>query len=341
MKIAKNIPLKRHSTFNVGGNADYFLSVRNKDELREAIHTARMMGVPFLVVGECSNILFSDEGFRGLIIRNDIKGYEFFEKKGNLYVGVGAGENWDAFVSRMVKDGVYGLENLSGIPGSVGATPVQNVGAYGKEVADHIAWVEVFNTDTYETELFSNRQCTFGYRDSFFKTEEGRKYVITEVGFRLSREGSPNISYKDLTRYFNENDVRPTVPEVRKAVLSIRSKKFPDLNQYGCGGSFFKNPIIEKNVLRTLREKYKDLPYYQVGENAYKVPLAWLLEHVVPWKGVTRKTVGVYKEQPLVLVHYGGGTASELKSLADDIAHSVSRETNILITPEVSLIGNF
>lgn len=341
MKIAKNIPLKRHSTFNLGGPADYFVRVDNRMELREAVSLSKAMEVPFLIVGELSNILFSDRGFGGLVIQNNIKGYEFFEKNDHVYVGAGAGENWDQFVKNMIDRDLYGLENLSGIPGSVGATPVQNVGAYGREVADVISWVEVLNTDTLETELFSNRQCNFNYRDSFFKTRPGKKYVILEVGFKLRKDAVPNIQYKDLMNYFNERDIRPTLESVREAVLAIRKNKFPSLNKYGCGGSFFKNPIIEKSVLRKLQNTYKDLPYYQVDNNAYKVPLAWLLEHVVPWKGVERNSVGVYKDQPLVLVHYGGGTAKELKNLADDIAHSVSRETNILITPEVSLVGEF
>ena len=164
------------------------------------------MGIPYIVAGEFSNILFSDRGYRGLIIKNNLKGYEFFEKNDAVYVGVKAGENWDSFVSKMIKRDLYGLENLSGIPGSVGATPIQNVGAYGADVSNIISWVEVLNVDTFETELFSNRQCTFGYRDSFFKTREGEKYIILEVGFKLRKGGTPNIEYNDLKNYFNEKE---------------------------------------------------------------------------------------------------------------------------------------
>ena len=341
MKISKNIPLKRYSSFNLGGNADFFVSVSSVEELREAIHTSRAMGIPYLVAGEFSNILFSDTGFRGLIIKNNIKGYEFFEKNGAVYVGVGAGENWDSFVLKMVSRGLYGIENLSGIPGSVGATPIQNVGAYGTEVSNLISWVEVLNTDTLEVELFSNRQCEFGYRSSFFKTEGGKKYIVTEVGFKLKKEGSPNISYKDLKNYFNENDTRPTLDSVRNAVVNVRSKKFPNLNKVGCAGSFFKNPIVDKQTVKNLQEKYPEIPYYQLDNDMFKIPTAWLLEHVVPWKGVNRKTVGVHDAHSLVLVHYGGGKASEIKKLADEITHSVSGEANILISPEVSLVGEF
>jgi UDP-N-acetylmuramate dehydrogenase len=341
MKIARNIPLNRHSSFNLGGKADYFVSVTNIEELIKAIKSARMMGIPFLVAGGFSNMLFSDEGFRGLIIRNDIKGYEFFEKNGNIFVSAGAGESWDSFVKNMIKRGLYGLENLSGIPGSVGATPIQNVGAYGREVSDMISWVEVLNTETLEREILTNRQCNFGYRDSFFKSQEGKKFIVLEVGFKLQKEGVPDIKYKDLKNYFNDSGERPTPASVRDAVMLIRSKKFPDLSKVGCGGSFFKNPIVNKEILENLLSKHEGVPHYEMGDGTYKVPLAYILEHVVPWKGVNRKTVGVHSEQPIVLVHYGGGSANELKKLSDEIQHTVSKETNILITPEISFVGKF
>lgn len=341
MKIQEGVPLKHHSTFKLGGNAEYFVIANDKYDLREAVMWAKAAGLPYMVIGEGSNILFSDHGFDGLIIRNNIKGYEFYQKNGSIYVGVGAGENWDDFVADMVRRGLRGIENLSGIPGSVGATPIQNVGAYGREVCDVIAWVEALNTETLETELFTNKQCRFGYRDSFFKTEEGKKFIVTEVGFRLEETGEPFLEYKDLKNYFGANEIKPSLENIRNAVIEIRSKKFPDLNKVGCGGSFFKNPIVDASVVSELKEKYGDVPHYELENGDFKVPLAWILEHATGWKGVRRDTVGVHEDQPIVLVHYGNGSARELKKLSDDIMHHVGRETKIFVTPEVSIVGKF
>ena len=307
----------------------------------EAVRFAGKAGVPFMVLGGGSNLLISDEGYDGLVIRNQIGGLEHYKKNDATYLGVGAGENWDDFVALTVDKNLYGLENLSGIPGSVGATPIQNVGAYGADVSQVIAWVEALNTESMEFELFTNSQCDFSYRDSLFKKREGSKYIVTEVGFKLKEEGAPNIGYRDITKYFNDNDIRPDLKTVRQAVLEVRKGKFPDLNHHGCGGSFFKNPVISRKQLRDLQSRFKDIPHYSYEGDQYKIPLAWVLEHAVPWKGVRRKGVGVSDLQPLILIHYGNGSANEIKKLADDITKSVSNETRILISPEVKFVGNF
>jgi UDP-N-acetylmuramate dehydrogenase len=341
MRPFRDVRLNDHSTLRLGGPAEQFVVARAEQDIIDAVRYARAAGIPFMVIGHGSNILFADSGYAGLIIRNDIRGYEFYEKNGDVFVGVGAGETWDDFVANMVKRGLYGVENLSGIPGSVGATPVQNVGAYGVEVGDVIAWVDALNTETLQSELFTGAQCRFGYRDSFFKTNEGRKYVITEVGFRLKQRPDFNVSYKDLKRYFDETSVKPSLSSIRDAVLAIRSKKFPDLSAVGCAGSFFKNPIVSTAHLQDLKHRYPELPSYAVSDDAHKVPLAWILEHALGWKGIRRNAVGVHKDQPIVLVHYGGGSAQELKQLADDIAHTVAKTTRIVIEPEVRFVGDF
>ncbi len=341
MKILQNVSLKPFTTFQLGGRAEYFAAVSTKDELTDAVRFSRQAGIPYMVLGGGSNLLVSDDGYQGLIIRNQIKGVSRYEKGAHIFLGVGAGESWDDLVAYTVKQNLHGIENLSGIPGSVGATPIQNVGAYGQEVQNTISWVEVFNPATMEFELLTNRQCEFRYRDSVFKSGSGKGLIVTEVGFKLAKEGVPNISYRDLKQHFNEQDIRPTLQSVRDAVLVIRAGKFPDLNQHGCGGSFFKNPIISRNQLRRLQDVYPDIPHYSQAHETYKVPLAWVLEHAVPWKGVRRKHVGVSAQQPLILVHYGGGNARDMKRLADDIAHSVRSELNILITPEICFVGNF
>lgn len=341
MKILKNVPLKNFSTFKLGGNARYFAVARSVDDLKEAIRWARRASVPYMILGGGSNILISDEGYDGLVIKNQIIGREVYEKNGMVFISAGAGENWDTFVSDMVKRGLYGVENLSGIPGSVGATPIQNVGAYGVEAKDVLSWVEALNTKTMETELFPNSKCDFNYRDSFFKTKEGKNFVVTNVGFKLAPQGTPNIKYRDLQEYFNRSNTKPDPQTVRNAVLNIRARKFPDLNRYGCGGSFFKNPVLSQKELRVIQEKHPNIPFYEQEDGTYKVPLAWILENAVPWKGVRRRSIGVHKDQPLVLVHYGGGSSRDLKQLSDDITQSISRDMNVLITPEVSFVGRF
>ena len=341
MRILRNVPLKNFSTFHLGGNAKYFTAVRTKDELKEAIKWARRAGVPYFILGGGSNVLFSDKGFDGLVIRNQITGRESYKKDGSVFLTAGAGEDWDDFVKETVDRGLYGLENLSGIPGTVGATPVQNVGAYGTEIKDTLAWVEALNADTLETELIRNADCGLGYRDSFFKTSDGKKFIITNVGFRLQDKGVPDLKYRDLQEYFNASDVKPSLQSVRDAVLTIRGRKFPNLNEVGCGGSFFKNPIVSKKILNGLLERFPTMPYYQYDKDEYKIPLAWLLENAVPWKGIRRSKVGVHDAQPLVLVNYGGASSEELKKLSDDITNNLARELNILITPEISFIGSF
>ena len=341
MRILRNVPLKNFSTFHLGGNAKYFTVVRTKDELKEAIRWAKRTNMPYFILGGGSNVLFSDKGFDGLVIRNQIEGRESYTKDGSVFLTAGAGEDWDSFVKETVDRGLYGLENLSGIPGTVGATPVQNVGAYGAEVKDTLAWVEALNADTLETEILRNTDCGLGYRDSFFKTNDGKKFIITNVGFKLNDRGIPNIAYRDLQEHFNRSDVKPSLRSVRDAVLAVRGRKFPDLNEFGCGGSFFKNPIVSKDQLNRLIERFPNMPHYQNGKDEYKIPLAWILEHAVPWKGVRRAKVGVHDVQPIVLVHYGGGTSEELKKLSDDISNNIARELNILITPEISFIGTF
>lgn len=341
MKVITDVPLKNFSTFGLGGTARYFTTAHTIDDIRHALRFARKKDIPYMVLGDGSNILFSDRGYDGLIIHLGLHGVSGRTRSNNVLFEVAAGEKWDEFVSTAVKNGFHGVENLSGIPGTVGATPVQNVGAYGAEVKDVISWVEVLNTDTMGLEYLTNDECGFRYRDSIFKNSSGKKFIITKVGFNLSSRGVPNIAYRDLQNHFNHLNKKPDIVSVRAAVLAIRLRKFPDLNRYGCAGSFFKNPIISDAHLATIQKKYPTIPFFAHGTGAFKIPLAWILEHVVPWKGVRRYGVGVFHAQPLVLVHYGDGSASALKKLADDIVHTVSKSVHVIVTPEISLVGKF
>ncbi|MEK9184859.1 MAG: UDP-N-acetylmuramate dehydrogenase [Patescibacteria group bacterium] len=330
MEIKEKVSLSDMTSFKIGGEASYFVLAKTVDDIKEAIIFANNKKIPWLVLGSGTNILVNNEGYDGLVIKIDIKGITGLK--------VGAGENWDDFVSQCVKNGLYGLENLSGIPGTIGASPVQNIGAYGVEVKDVIESVEVLNTECLVLETLSNKDCNFGYRDSFFKRPEGKKYIITHVTFKLKKEGKLNIEYKDVRNYFTEKGIIPSLQEVRNAILEIRKGKFPDLSKYGTAGSFFKNPIIKKEQYEKLLKKYPSMPNYKIDELNVKIPLAWILDNICNIKGVRRGNVGVYEKQSLVLVNWGNATSDEVKKYAKKIAISVKQKTGIDIEPEVQYV---
>jgi len=340
MDILDNISLADHTTLRLGGKARFFVSVKSVEELREALEYAREQKLPLYVLGGGSNVLFSDEGWDGLVVHIGITGREYEEdSKGDARMTAYAGEHWDQLVEETVSEGMWGMENLSRIPGTVGGAVVQNIGAYGVELKDIIDWVEVLDIHTGDLHILSVGECAFGYRDSIFKHRGGRDYVVIRAAFRLSTYPKPQLDYKDLQEYFRgKKDV--TVRDVRDAVNEIRERKFPSLVEVGTAGSFFKNPVIGR-TLHSEIEGWLDcpVPSFDVDENHVKVPLAWLLERF-DWKGKRDGTVGCWKDQPLVLVHYGGGTASELILFAHKIMQDILEKTNIKIAPEVDVVAN-
>lgn len=338
MNIRANVSLADYTTFRLGGAARFFVSVHSVPELREALTWAKARQLPFICLGGGSNMLFSDEGFGGLVILLALMGKEYDEHvEGDARVTVGAGENWDALVAETVSHGFWGLENLSLIPGSVGATPVQNVGAYGVEVKEVIEWVEVLDAKTLELHILPNSECRFGYRDSLFKHEDGRHFIVTRVQFRLRTKQNPQLGYEDLRAYFGDReDVR--VEEVREAVSTIRLSKFPDLSTVGTAGSFFKNPIVSKHLYESACTLFGEpIRYFPVDATHVKISLAWLLDRA-GWKGVRRGTVGTWSLQPLVVVHYGNGTTGELALFVRDIVRDIKKKTGITIEPEVRIV---
>jgi|TARA_Y100000310_G_scaffold214702_1_gene215653 UDP-N-acetylmuramate dehydrogenase len=342
MTIKRNVSLAPYTTLKLGGHAKYFTCASSEKELREAFDFAHSQNIPVFVLGDGSNVLISDNGFQGLVIQVKICGINFEDiTRESVSIVASAGDSWDALVDACVTKGLYGIENLSGIPGTVGATPVQNVGAYGVEVSDVVKWVEVFNPKTNSLEKLSNKLCQFVYRGSIFKKEEGKHFVIVRVCYILSRQKKLHTGYKDLEHYFKDNDTEPTLKAVREAVLAIRSKKFPDLSSVGTAGSFFKNPIVDEREMQRLRALFPDLPLFNMQDGTCKVSLAWLLDNVGKWKGVRRTNVGVFENQPLVLVHYGNGNSSELKKLSDEIAKDIKEKTGLTIIPEVTHVGIF
>ena len=340
MQVQENISLAEHTTLRLGGLARFFISVHSVEELREAISFAQKNEYPIYVLGGGSNVLFSDMGWNGVVIQMSLLGRSYDEdSRGDAQVVACAGEIWDQLVEETVGQGLWGLENLSRIPGTVGAAPVQNIGAYGVEVKDVIDWVEVLDTTTNRLHVLSVTECAFGYRDSIFKHKEGSAYIVLRVAFRLSTHPSRRLEYKDLYEYFGtRTDV--SVKEVREAINKIRDNKFPSLAKVGTAGSFFKNPTVRKSVHKEL-ESWLDapVPCYIVDTDHVKIPLAWILERL-GWKGKRLGAMGCWENQPLVIVHYGGGTAGELILFARTIMKEVQEKTSIKIVPEVNIVTN-
>lgn len=341
MEMLENVSLKDFTTFRTGGAARYFCRVRSVPDLKEAVLFARQNNLQFFVLGGGSNILIPDDEYAGMAIKVEIGGIEFSEKEnGKVLAVAGAGENWDGFVAETVSRKLIGLENLSLIPGTVGAAPVQNIGAYGREVRDVIVEVETFDSETCEIEKFSHEECRFGYRDSFFKTEKGKKYIITRVTFTLQKNGALKTDYKDVKEYFLKHDiVNAGVSDVRDAIVAIRIAKLPDIRECGTAGSFFKNPVISNELANEVLEKYPDIPLYPAVAKTKKVSAGWLLDRACGLKGTGTGHVGTYKNQALVIVNHGGATTKEVLDFAKSLQEEVKNKTGITLEFEVQIIN--
>ena len=338
MQIREGVALKDHSTFHVGGPADFFVAVSSKEELREALVWAQSKGIAWHVIGEGSNILFPDAGVRGLIIKNGIGGITHTQSAEGVTLAVGAGVLLDDAVRYACMEGWWGLENLSAIPGTVGATPVQNVGAYGVEVADRIAQVSVYDVKTDTFSVLSPEDCRFSYRHSLFKEEEGARYVVCEVLFFLSHMYGPMLGYRDLLP-LEEGKNTLTPLRVREEVTVIRSKKFPDWHVVGTAGSFFKNPTVTKDVYAELCTTYPELPAHETQDGHMKIALGWVLDHVCGLKGVREGCVGTFAAQALVVVAYEGATAEDIFSFTEKIRTCVEEKCGIVIEREVRMLS--
>lgn len=337
MKPRENVPLAFFTTMRVGGSARYFFKVSTPEELGEALSFAKDNALPFFVLGKGSNVIVPDEGYPGVVIKIEIVGIEYEKCGEQVRVIAGAGERLDFLVSETVKKGLYGLENLSFIPGTVGATPVQNTGSYGVEVKDFIEWVETIDTDNFKIKIFSNEECHFGYRESFFKTPEGKKYVVVRVSFLLNTKGNLNTEYRDVAEYISENNIQEvTLPILREIIVAIRTKKFS--GGLGSAGSFFKNPTVSEEKLKELLKNYPDLKYFPNEKGGAKIPAAWLLDHVGNWKGFREGNVGSWLNQPLFIVNYGGGTAREIIDFSARIVEDIKAKTGIVLECEAQYL---
>lgn len=339
MNISEHIPLAPYTTFKIGGPARFFCIVKNDADVIEAVAFAKEKEIPFFVLGGGSNLLISDDGYTGLVIKIEIGGI-VVEEKGNAGLfKVGAGVDWDQFVGDVVSKGYYGVENLSSIPGVVGAVPVQNIGAYGTDASSVVKNVHAFDTVAGVFVDISNTDCQFEYRGSFFKKQKGR-FIITRVDIELRKNAVVDASYKDLRNYFDEKNIaNPTLLQVRDAVIDIRSAKLPDWKKWGTAGSFFKNPIVSATQFMILKKAHPDLPGFPEQDGRVKVSLGWILDKVCNAKGLVVGNAGTYEKQALVLVSKPGATAGEVVSLSRELMKIVKEKTGIEIEAEVEWVN--
>jgi len=334
--ITKNKDLQALNTFGIHALAREFAAFSNLNELHELVSSNRAKTL--MILGGGSNILLT-QNVDAFVLRNEIKGFEIIsEEDGVVLVKSGAGEIWHEFVLACIDSGLGGLENLSLIPGSVGASPMQNIGAYGVEIKDVFKELEAYHIESGELHTFSKEQCEFGYRESVFKRKLKGQYVITSVTFQLSREHQVNSTYGAINDELKKMGIdNPSILDISNAVIAIRSSKLPDPKQIGNAGSFFKNPVVEVAVLDNIKKKYPDVPSYPAEPGKVKLAAGWLIERA-GWKGFTEKNYGVHKLQALVLVNYGGATGKEIYDLSSQILEDVQRKFGVELEREVNII---
>ncbi|MCY7327198.1 MAG: UDP-N-acetylmuramate dehydrogenase [Saprospiraceae bacterium] len=336
MQLTSDVSLLPYNTFGLDAHAAHFVEVHTVEELRAALQKAIH---PVLILGGGSNLLFAHDP-PGLVIKNSIRGIEEVHRSDReVRLKVGAGENWHQFVLYAVAQDLGGVENLSLIPGTVGASPVQNIGAYGVELKDVFVELEAVELATGQLHTFRAADCQFGYRDSIFKRSAKGRYCITAVTFALSRSAHHlRLGYGDLQRMLTEQGVsQPTIADVSRAVIHIRSAKLPDPAVIGNCGSFFKNPETGREVLERIQVAHPQAPHFDLPDGRVKIPAGWLIEQC-GWKGKRVGHTGCYEKQALVLVNYGGATGAEVQALAQAIIQSVEDKFGVRLEAEVNIL---
>ena len=335
MKIQQNISLKPYNTFGIDVKTSQFVEITDKSQLKTVLEKNTL---PLLILGGGSNLLLTKD-FDGLVIKNNIKGIDIVEEDNqSITLKVGAGENWHEFVMHCITNNYCGIENLSLIPGNVGASPMQNIGAYGVEVKDLITKVEALNLKDFSVKEFTNQECRFGYRTSVFKTSEKGNYFISSVTFKLSKTPNLNTSYGAINNELQDRSItNPTIKDVSDAVIAIRQSKLPNPSEIGNSGSFFKNPVVSVEVKNKILKDFENAPNYPQPDGTYKMAAGWLIEQC-GWKGKMIGNYGVHDKQALVLVNHGGAKGSDIYQLSEDIIESVKDKFNITLEREVNII---
>ena len=337
MKVFKDYPLLLHNTFGMDVKATLFIEYGSVEELKEVLRMPEVKEGRWLHIGGGSNLLFTGD-YPGAVLHSAIKGHEIVKENGEeVIVRVGAGEVWDDFVAYTVAQGWYGAENLSLIPGEVGASAVQNIGAYGVEAKDLITEVEAVDVNTGEERVFKNEECGYTYRESVFKLSLKRRYVLTQVSFRLKKTPSYQLDYGNVRAELEKRGCGLTLENVRQTIIDIRSAKLPDPKKQGNAGSFFMNPMVSRSQFEALLAQYPQMPHYEVDARRVKIPAAWMIDQC-GWKGKHWGRAGVHDKQALVLVNLGGATGKEIIRLSEEIQKSVYEKFGVCISPEVNYV---
>ena len=347
MLIQENVALAPLTTMKVGGPARYFVEARTQHDVSETVRLSRSRDLPLFVLGGGSNLIISDQGWPGMVLKIGIPGIEEHEESGKTTFDVGAGEEWDKFVAKAVSRNCAGIECLSGIPGSVGGTPVQNVGAYGQEVSNTIESVMAFDTRDDRVRELCNEACGFSYRTSIFNTSERGRFIILRVTYALTKDGEPRVHYADLKKYFAGWKEAPTLAETREAVRQIRASKgmliSPGDEDCRSAGSFFKNPIVSAQQYEDLSKraaaKNLTIPSYPALEAQRKVSAAWLVEHSGFAKGFGHGPAGISRKHALAIVNRGAATAADILAFKDQIQQRVEDIWGIRLEPEPVFVG--
>lgn len=335
--IEENKNLKTYNTFGIEAIAPFFCKIKSVEELQAIFRNEKWKKMPLLILGGGSNVLFTKDP-EGLVVLNDIGGIEVMEENDeNVLLKVGAGLNWHELVLYTISQGWGGLENLSLIPGTTGAAPMQNIGAYGVEIKDTFRELEAVNRADGSLRRFTHPECQFGYRSSVFKTTEKDKYVIATVTFDLKKQPQFNTTYGAIQETLQLQGItEPSLKAVSNAVIHIRQSKLPDPKVIGNAGSFFKNPVISEGQFADLQQAYPSIPSYPQTDGI-KIPAGWLIEQA-GWKGYKRGKVGVHNKQALVLVNHGGAKGADLQKLAEDIQASIKEKFGIELETEVNFV---
>ncbi|MGH7195761.1 MAG: UDP-N-acetylmuramate dehydrogenase [Candidatus Saccharimonadales bacterium] len=342
MDLLKNVALAEHSTMHLGGRATYAVEIYNRNDLLEAVTWAAKNKQAVLIIGDGSNIVWRDEGFNGLLLINKVLGYDgFAEDEENYYLTLGAGENWDSAVERVCQDGLSGMECLSLIPGTVGATPVQNVGAYGQEISQTLVSLEAYDNNSGELITIAASDCGFGYRTSRFKTIDRGRFLIMAVTLHLLRLPMQPPFYGALEQYLQDKNISDFSPiNIRKAVCAIRRAKLPDPAVVANNGSFFANPIIDNDKLQELQVYYPEIPHWPTAENGQvKIPAAWLIEQT-GFKDYHDEQTGMatWPSQPLVLINESARSTTDLLKFKQKIVTAIKQKFDIELVQEPEIL---
>ena len=347
VQILENIPLAPYTTLKVGGPARYFVEAHSENDILDALSYAHEHKLEFFVLGGGSNLVVADAGWLGLVLKVALAGIDVTNHNRKRVFVSGAGEDWDGLVAFSVKEGCAGIECMSGIPGTVGGTPVQNVGAYGQEVAETITSVRVIDTTTGDTRELTSAECGFAYRTSIFNSSEKGRYIVTQVSFALTPDGTPRVEYADLRRYFGSSQSAPNLQQVREAVRSIRASKgmliTPDDDDCRSAGSFFKNPIVSvaeyDRIAALPASREQKPPQFTAPNGNVKISAAWLVERSGFSKGYAAGRVGISRKHSLAIVNRGGASAAEIVSLKNKVQEGVLNTFGVQLHPEPVFVG--